>query len=135
MMNLIRNNYERDLFDIFFGPDFSRTKMTTMPTDIKENEKEYQLEIRLAGYNKDEIKLSFENGYLTVQASKNENNDDENANYIRKEIYYGSQSRSYYVGNIDQNLINASFENGILKVGLPKEELIEEDDAKYIDIK
>lgn len=129
---------EREFFRDFFAPSFFSTNANTatMRTDVTEKENEYLLEVELAGYNKEDIKLSLEDGYLKIEATKTiENSNEENEKrYIRKERYYGSQSRSYYVGNIDEKLIKASFNNGILEVSVPKEEMVIEDKTKYIAI-
>ena len=79
---------------------------------------------------------------MTCQAARkrttSQNNDqkDENGKYIRRERYYGTCSRSFYVGeDVLQEDIKARFEDGILKVSVPKKEtkpVIEE--SKYIPI-
>ncbi len=107
-----------------------------MRTDIKENDKEFELEIELPGFKSEDIKASLKDGYLTVSAkSESESSDkDEQGNYLRRERYYGSCSRSFYVGeNLDENDISAKFNAGILKLVVPKkqEELKEQ---KYIQI-
>lgn len=128
---------ERDFFEDFFSPSLFNTNLhTAMKTDIKEKENEYVLEIELAGYKKDEVKISLEDGYLKVEAEKKIEKENETTNkYVHKERYYGSQSRSFYVGNVDESKISANFENGILEISIPKEEKVEENNTKYIDIK
>ena len=84
------------------------------------------------------MKAELKNGYLTINAETSQNNDqkDENGKYIRRERYYGTCSRSFYVGEeVQQEDIKARFEDGILKVSVPKKEakpVIEE--SKYIQI-
>ena len=128
-----KRNNNLDLFDEFF-PTFAYRNKAFMRTDIKESENEYLLDVELPGLNKDEVKISLDDGYLTISASKTENKEDEKDKYIRKEIYTSKQERSFYVGNVDENKITASFENGILKIAVPKEELPEVDTKKYIQI-
>ena len=122
-----------NLFDEFF-PDFAYN-IKAMRTDIKENENEYLLDVELPGFNKDEVKISLDDGYLTIAAGKNENKEEKNDKYIRKEIHSSKQERSFYFGNIDENKISAKFENGILKISVPKEELPQLETKKYIEIK
>ena len=66
-----------------------------MKTDVKDKDGCYEIDIDLAGFKKDDIKMELENGYLTVSASKGMDNDkkDEDGNYIRRERYAGSMSR------------------------------------------
>ena len=129
-----RKSFERDFFDDFFKPTFYHGNFSTIRTDITENENEYLLEVELPGYTKEDVKLSYDDGYLKIEATKTNDNKDENKKYISREIYYGSQSRSFYVGNIDQSLIKANFNNGILNISIPKEELPLEDKTNYISI-
>ena len=128
-----KRNNNLDLFDEFF-PSFAYRNKVLMRTDIKESNNEYLLDVELPGLSKDEVKISLDDGYLTISASKTENKEDEKDKYIRKEIYTSKQERSFYVGNVDENKITASFENGILKIAVPKEELPEVDTKKYIQI-
>ena len=128
-----KGNNNLDLFDEFF-PTFAYRNKALMRTDIKETDNDYLLDVELPGLNKDEVKISLDDGYLTISASKTENKEDAQNKYIRKEIYTTKQERSFYVGNVDENKIQASFENGILKISVPKEELPEIDTKKYIQI-
>ena len=61
-----------------------------MRTDIKETENGYQLDVEMPGFDKKDIKISLENGYLTVSAEKSsreEENKDKNEKYIRKGVH------------------------------------------------
>ena len=110
-----------------------------MKTDIKEMDNGYELEMDLPGFKKEEIKVSLENGYLTVAAEKGLNEDEQekkSGKYIRRERYEGACERSFYVGEeVTQTDIKAQFEHGILKLFVPKKEAkpaVEEN--KYITI-
>ena len=122
-----RNNYQHypffDAFDDFFKPVFYDDRADSMRTDIKETENGYQLDVEMPGFDKKDIKISLENGYLTVSAEKSsreEENKDKNEKYIRKECTV-SCSRSYYVGeDIEKESVKARYENGMLTLTLPK---------------
>jgi HSP20 family molecular chaperone IbpA len=109
-----------------------------MKTDIKETEGGFELDIDLPGYKKDDVKAQLKEGYMTITAETSQDNDekDDDGKYIRRERYYGTCSRSFYVGDeITESDIKAKFDNGILKVFVPKKEAqpaVEED--KYISI-
>ena len=65
----------------------------------------------------------LQDGYLTITAKKEESNDkkDEDGNYIHRERYSGSCSRSFYVGDeLAEEDIKASFKDGILHLAIPK---------------
>ena len=86
-------------------------------------------------YEKDNIEISMEKGYLTVSAKVSEDNNEEEENYIRKERYYGECSRSFYVGeDVHEEDIKASFKNGKLTLTVPKEEKKKIEDKKLIQI-
>ena len=138
-MLLPRRRNEFDLFDEMFNdPFFTRGENKLMKTDIKEKGDKYLLEVDLPGYEKENIKIEIDDGYLTVHASMNKNVDesDKDSKYVHKERYIGECSRSFYVGEeINEEDIKASFKNGTLKIELPKKEQKKlEDSKKYIDI-
>ena len=115
-MLLPRRRNEFDLFDEMFNdPFFTRGENKLMKTDIKEKGDKYLLEVDLPGYEKEDIKIEIDDGYLTVHASMNKNVDesDKNSKYVHKERYVGECSRSFYVGEeINEEDIKASFKNG-----------------------
>ena len=102
--------------DVFDDPFFERKDIKLMKTDIKEEDGNVVVEIDLPGYEKEDIKVDLEDGYLTVKAEKNEKKeDDKKGKYIRRERFMGMCSRSYYVGNsVKHEDIKANFKNGIL---------------------
>ena len=67
-----------------------------MKTDVKETEKGYEVDMDLPGFKKDEIQMELNDGVLTISAAKGLDKDEEDkkGNYIRKERYAGSMSRS-----------------------------------------
>ena len=113
-------NFLDDAFGEFFKPTFYHGN-GAMPTDIKETENGYELSIGLAGYEKKDLSISLENGYLTVSAKREEKEENKH-NYLRRERSF-SCSRSYYVGDtVSEEDIKAKYENGVLTVDIPKEE-------------
>ena len=134
---LIPRKNDFDLFDDMFSDiDFRRNEIKLMRTDLKETEDKYILHMDLPGYEKENIKLELEKGYLIVSASMNkEVNDSKGEKYIHKERYVGNCSRTFYVGDeIKEEDIKANFKNGTLIVEMPKinKELIEH--KKHIEI-
>lgn len=136
MMMVPRRNHF-DLFDeMFRDPFFEGTESKVMKTDIKEKKDKYLIDIDLPGYEKEDIKVEISDGYLTVHASVNKENDEEKGKYVRKERYVGECSRSFYVGeNIKEEDIKAKFKNGTLMLEVPKKEDKKElPSKKYISI-
>ena len=137
MMMIPRRN-DFDLFgEMFRDPFFTEHENKIMKTDIREKEDRYLIDIDLPGYEKDNIKISVEDGYLTVQASMDSSEEEkEKGKFVRRERYTGTCSRSFYVGeNVKSEDIKASFKKGILKLEVPKVENKKDlPEKKYIQI-
>ena len=133
-----RNNF--DLFDNFFGDEdfFTKREHQLMKTDIKDKKNKYEVVIDLPGYEKDNINIELNNGYLEVSAKveKNEKEGDDER-FVRRERFYGECSRSFYVGeDITHEDINAEFKNGTLRIEIPKKEIEKKlPENKRIEIK
>ena len=128
--------YLDDVFDDFMFPTM-KDDFGKMKCDIYEKDGAYHLEMDVPGFDKKDVQIEIDdNDYLTITAEKSsENNEeDDDKNYIRKERNYGKYQRSFYVGGIDKDNIQANFENGILKVSMPKKEE-EKSSKKTIEIK
>ncbi len=131
-----RNYYGlRDsLFDNIFFP-YEHKESNMMKTDVKENENDYELQVEVPGVNKENISIDYENGYVTIAAKTNKSKDekDKEGNYIRRERYSGSYSRSYYVGEVDRESIKAKLDNGVLSIIVPKAKAEEQKKAIAIE--
>lgn len=128
--------FGEDLFDGFFGdpfemmvpqsrnPLYGKHAKNLMKTDVRETEDSYELDIDLPGFKKEDVSVELKNGYLTIQAAKSLDKDEQkNGKYIRQERYAGSMSRSFYVGEgVRPEDVKGKFENGILQISLPKAE-------------
>lgn len=130
MFLIPRRSFFRDEIDDLF--DFPIIKSNNiMKSDIYEKGNNYIMEIDLPGFKKEDVKIDFDKGYLTIEAKREETKEDKN--YVKRERYYGEYKRSFYVGDIDDSLIKAKFIDGILKINFPKKEL-ENKDKKLINI-
>ena len=111
----------------FFGthnPLYGKHAKNLMKTDVKDVNDHYEVAVDLPGFQKDEVNVELENGYLTISAAKGLDKDqkDDEGHYIRQERYSGSCSRSFYVGDaVEPEDVSARFEDGILRISLPKQ--------------
>ena len=130
-----------NLFDDFFGVTYPRkstarqTVTGLMKTDIRETENGFDLEIDLPGYTKEDVTAELRDGYMTITAAKKseEEKTEADGKYIRRERFFGSCQRSFYVGDeITEEDVKAQFENGILKVFVPKKEKVEKIPEKKV---
>jgi len=136
---LMPSIFGENLFDDFMDFPFGGKKINTMmKTDIRDTDSSYELDIDMPGFKKEDIKAQLKDGYLTISASTSANNDeqDKDGRYIRRERYAGSCSRSFYVGDaVTEQDIKAKFEDGTLKMLVPKaENRPAVEDKKYIPI-
>ena len=130
MPSIFRENLFDDFFEDFARPmrrigGLSQIASGGMRTDVKERNGGYELHIELPGYKKEDVKAELKDGYLTINASTRSENEENNSGgkYIRRERFYGSCSRCFFVGEaVEQEDIKAKFEDGILKVFIPKKE-------------
>ena len=118
---------------------YGRGAKNIMKTDIREHDTGYTIEVELPGFKKDEVKVSLEDGYLTINAAKmQEENEKDKATgkYIRQERFSGACQRSFYVGEgVKQEDIKAEFKHGVLKLLIPKTApKLEQKDNRYIAI-
>ena len=113
----------------FFGrknPLYGKHAKNMMKTDVRETDGTYEVDIDLPGFKKEDISVSFENGYLTVSTNKTLDRDDKDKDgkYIRQERYAGSMSRSFFIGkNIPKEDIKAKYEGGVLRLSVPKSDM------------
>lgn len=110
------------LFDMFNEPFFAGFGGGSFKVDVKDGGDHYELTADLPGMTKEDVHLSYENGYLTIAAEKKAENDekDDKGGYLRRERSYGSMSRSFYISDIDEQRADAAFKDGVLTVKLPK---------------
>ena len=133
---LMSGLFGEDLFDDFWGfPTrelanidkqlYGKHAQSLMKTDVHENEEDYEMDMDLPGFKKDQIKIDLENGYLTISASKEHDSEKKkHGRVIRQERYSGAMQRSFYVGEgVKTEDVKAKFEDGVLKLSIPKREL------------
>ena len=77
---------------------YGKRAAQVMKTDVHEDEGGYEVDIDLPGFKKDEIKLTLEDGYLSVSAAKGVDKEkkDRKGRLIRQERYSGAMQRSFY---------------------------------------
>lgn len=145
-MSLIKWQKEDDLFpsfssvfDDFFGSNYNKgvkTGTTVPAVNLKENEKNYTIELAAPGLKKEDIKIDLNENVLTISSEKkDEKTEEEKGKFTRKEFSFSSFSRSFTLPeNANAEAINASYTDGVLNIDIPKKE-VEKSSPKQIDIK
>lgn len=121
-------------FDLFFHTSERNNHNYIMDTDVLDKKDKYELRVNVGNVKKENIKLSLENGYLTVNVTTS-NDYDENEEYIFRERTSSEYERSYFVGEyVTMKDVSAKLENNTLYIFVRKINEEEINKAKYIQI-
>jgi HSP20 family protein len=131
--NRLSNLFGRTPARLGEGKEESITVAEWAPlVDITEDDKEYIIKTELPEVKKEDIKVSVENGLLTIVGER-KFEKEENKKYHRVERAYGRFMRSFVLPEgVDPDKVNAEFRDGVLKVHLAKSEQTK---PKQIEVK
>ena len=152
-MTLVRFNPARDFFNL--DREFNRMFNTLndrfdlarksdsdekyenavwMPlTDVAEDNDNYYLKADLPGIKKEDVKISFTEGSLSISGERSQEKESKDKKYHRIERSYGKYYRSFNLQEqIKEDNIKAEFKDGQLNVTIPKADEVK---PKEIDIK
>ncbi|MEJ2195369.1 MAG: Hsp20/alpha crystallin family protein [Ignavibacteriaceae bacterium] len=92
-------------------------------TDVAEDNDNYYLKADLPGIKKDDVKISYTNGNLSISGERAQEKESKDKQYHRIERSYGKYYRSFRLPEkIKEDKINAEFKDGQLNVTIPKAE-------------
>ena len=112
-----------NLFDDDFFPVLSNRTSSMPAVNIKEDDKNFFLELAVPGMDKKDLKIDISDDILTISSENKSEVEEEKDGYKRKEFSYSSFCRSFYIPeNVNREKIGASYKDGILSVELPKQE-------------
>lgn len=130
-MSLVKKNnnvWLPNLLDEFFmKPDFfggvQNLGNTTPAVNIKDNEKEFLLELAVPGRKRDDFNLEVDEHVLTISSEIKAENEVKENNYTRREFNYSSFKRAFTLPEtVNEDNISANYEDGVLRISLPKKE-------------
>ncbi|EQD44894.1 Heat shock protein Hsp20 domain protein, partial [mine drainage metagenome] len=88
---------------------------------ISETDKEFVVRADRPGLKKEDVKVTFNDGLLTIQGERKQHKEETKAKYHRVENYYGSFSRAFSLPeNIKAEAISCESKDGVLTVHIPK---------------
>jgi HSP20 family protein len=146
LMKRTQNYYPSfpSLFDKFFEGNmmdwnnwnYSSTDTTLPAVNVKENDDAFMIEVAAPGMTKDDFKVNYDNGRLTISSERKNEKKNEAENYSRREFSYQSFQRSF---NVPENIvsgekISAQYKDGILNITLPKREEVKPKPSREIKI-
>lgn len=101
--------------------------------DISETDKEYLVKAELPGVKREDVKVSIEDGVLTIKGERKQEKEEKSEKTHRVERFYGSFCRSFTLpDNADAQSIRAEDKDGVLSVHIPKHKT---EKAKTVQIK
>ena len=108
-----------DMERSFFGGN-NHPAMSTFRTDVTDTGDAFVLDAELPGFKKEDIKIDVENDCLTISAERKLDEEEKQKNFIKRERFYGSFSRSFDVSGVNVDGIEAAYNDGVLKLTMPK---------------
>ena len=122
--------------DLFDNDKWNMRPMNMPAVNITEQPNEYLLSLAAPGMKKDDFKIDVDGNMLTISSEKEENKEDKNKKFTRKEYSYSSFSRCFSLPEeIKQENIDAKYEDGVLKITLPRKEEAKKPAIKKIAVK
>jgi HSP20 family protein len=136
-----RTTWFPSVLDDIFGNDWwseslNNTLMSTKPAvNIVESESEYRVELAAPGLEKKDLKIDLNKNVLVISSEKEESNEEQKENYMRREFSYQSFKRSFTLPEtVNAEKIKAEHDKGILKVHIPKKPEAVEKGPRQISI-
>ncbi len=137
-LNPLQKSFWSDLFDRELAwPSLLRDGEVLPAINIKECEKQFDLDFAVPGYKKSDFKMSIEKGVLMIKAEVKAETEEKKEGFSRKEFSYRSFERSFTLPHhVDEDKIHGKYDNGILHVVFPKtiKEVQVEEKKKNISI-
>jgi len=104
--------------------------------NITEQKDEYKVSLAAPGLKKDDFHIDVDGNMLTISCEKEENKEEKDNKFTRKEYNYSSFSRSFTLPDeINKEKIDAKYEDGVLRISLPRKEGANKPTAKHIAVK
>ena len=126
-----------DFFDTekFFDSDLLKNR--ALPAvNVRESEKNYEIDVVAPGRSKKDFNISAENGVLTISSEMKEEKEEKEKDYTRKEFSYSSFSRSFVLPeNANEDDIKANYAEGILKLEVAKKNISQPKIKKAIEVR
>lgn len=119
------NVQRKDVFDFmddFFNTPVRSNFVRNFKVDVEELKDKYIVDVEVPGLSKEDINITYENEYLTIRISKEEDQSEEKKEYVLKERSSFTSERSFYLKDVDPNNVKAALDNGVLTITLNKME-------------
>lgn len=133
MWSLIDDIFNRELPSVF-SQNFN-TGISLPMVNIRETADAYFVEMAVPGLKKSDFNIDLDNQILSISTEKEEENEQSNDNYTRREFGYSAFKRTFTLPEtIDDGKIKAEYSEGILSIHLPKKEEAKQKPARSIKV-
>jgi HSP20 family protein len=131
------------LFDDFFKPwnewfdgGLLNRTMKVPSVNITEEKDEFHVSLAAPGLKKDDFHIDVDGNMLSISCEKEENKEEKEKTFTRKEYSFSSFSRSFTLPEeINREKIEATYTDGVLNISLPRKVGINKPNAKQITVK
>jgi len=115
--------YMPSIFNDDFFPVLSNSTSSMPAVNIREDDKNYILDLAVPGIDKKDLKIDINEDVLTISSETKTESEESRDGYKRKEFSYSEFCRSFYIPeNVNREKIEANYKDGVLSVSLPKQE-------------
>ena len=135
--SLAGGSWLSDFFDTdrFFDSDLLRRQLVPA-VNVKETEKDFEIEVAAPGLSKKDFNITVENRVLTISSDKEEEKEEKEGNYTRREFSYRSFARSFSLPDgVNEEDVKASYSDGVLRLNVPKKMTADPKLRKAIEVK
>jgi HSP20 family protein len=115
---------------------FTNGELFVPAVNIKDNGKDFTLEVAVPGYRKEDLKVKVKDGVLTISSERKEEHEEKKKGWTRREWSQSAFSRSFTLpGTVDEKSVDASFKDGVLTLTLKKTKAAAETEGQSIVIR
>ena len=132
------DNEFNDMFSDDWFPTVSHRSLTAPAINVKETDKDYELELAAPGSTKEDFQVNLDkDGNLVIKMEHKNEKKDENKkdHYLRREFSYSNYQQALSLpDDVEKDKISAKVEHGVLHVIMPRAAQVKKDDTKKIDV-
>jgi len=135
--SLVNGTWLSDFFDNdrYFDSDWMK-KQSMPAVNVRESDKDFEIEVAAPGLTKKDFKVTVDNGVLTLSSEKEEEKEQKEKNYTRREFSYSAFTRSFTLPeNVNEEDVKANYQDGILKLNVAKKSITVSKAKKAIEVK
>ena len=132
------DNEFNDMFSDDWFPTVSHRSLTAPAINVKETDKDYELELAAPGSTKEDFQVNLDkDGNVVIKMEHKNEKKDENKkeHYLRREFSYSNYQQALTLpDDVEKDKISAKVEHGVLHVIMPRAAQVKKDDTKKIDV-